>query len=134
MAKRKIQTDKQLSTKHYTQNWRLSSKSGWTQVLRKGRQFLFHMWYPSGYYCYKPGDKASETSSLTWQQTSSTSQRRRFFKEGELYTGNQWEINSKPVCKALTSYHDHLVTPSDSMQRTKGKGLLKYTNDIRPLV
>jgi len=32
-------TEKQWSTKHYTDNkrWR-----GWTQVLRKGKQFLIH--------------------------------------------------------------------------------------------
>jgi hypothetical protein len=32
-------------------------KPGWTHVLRKGRQFLLHMWHPSFYLCYKPGDK-----------------------------------------------------------------------------
>ena len=28
----------------------------WTQVLRKGTQFLLHMWHPLCYYCYKPCD------------------------------------------------------------------------------
>jgi hypothetical protein len=32
-------------------------KPGWTHVLRKGKQFLLHMWHPSFYLCYKPGDK-----------------------------------------------------------------------------
>jgi hypothetical protein len=27
-------------------------------VHRKGKQFLLHMWHPSYYYCYKPGDKS----------------------------------------------------------------------------
>ena len=27
-------------------------------MLRKGRQFLFHTWYPSCYSCYKLGDKS----------------------------------------------------------------------------
>ena len=30
-----------------------------TQVLRKGKHFLLHMQHPSGYSCYKPGDKSS---------------------------------------------------------------------------
>ena len=45
--KEKVQKDKQRSTKH-THNTMLSSNTnpsknrGWTQVLRKGRQFLLH--------------------------------------------------------------------------------------------
>ena len=31
---------------------------GWTQVLRKGKQFLLHIWHPSCYSCYKPVDKS----------------------------------------------------------------------------
>jgi len=34
-----------------TENWL------WTEMLRKGKQFLFHMWCPSCYSCYEPGDK-----------------------------------------------------------------------------
>jgi hypothetical protein len=33
-------------------------KSRWTQVLRKGKQLLLHMWHPSCYSYYKPGDKS----------------------------------------------------------------------------
>ena len=29
-----------------------------TQVLRKGKQFLAHIWHPSCYSCNKPGDKS----------------------------------------------------------------------------
>jgi hypothetical protein len=35
-----------------TNNWR------WNQVLQKGKQFMLHMWHPSCYSCYKPGDKS----------------------------------------------------------------------------
>ena len=47
MLKDKGQMDKQRSTKHYTQNKRLSNTNPTknrvrTQVLRKGRKFLFH--------------------------------------------------------------------------------------------
>jgi hypothetical protein len=35
----------------------------WTQMLRNGKQFLFHVWYPSCYSCYKPGD-------MSWQERS----------------------------------------------------------------
>ena len=46
-SKEEGQKDKQWSIKHYTENTRLnnvspSKKTGWTQVLRKGEQFLFH--------------------------------------------------------------------------------------------
>jgi hypothetical protein len=27
-------------------------------MLRKGKEFLLHMWYPSSYSCYNPGDKS----------------------------------------------------------------------------
>jgi uncharacterized membrane protein YccF (DUF307 family) len=30
----------------------------WIQVLRNGEQFLFHMWHPSCFSCYKIGDKS----------------------------------------------------------------------------
>ena len=29
---------------------------GLTQVLRKGKLYLFHNWHPSSYSCYKPAD------------------------------------------------------------------------------
>ena len=29
-----------------------------TRMLRKGKKFLLHMWHPSCYSCYKPGDKS----------------------------------------------------------------------------
>jgi len=44
--KEKIQKDKQRSTKHTYKTkdrvTRTPPKSGWTQMLRKGRQFLLH--------------------------------------------------------------------------------------------
>jgi hypothetical protein len=45
--KKKVQTNKQRSTKHYAQNQRSRNTNhtknlGWTHVLRKGKQFLLH--------------------------------------------------------------------------------------------
>jgi hypothetical protein len=51
-----------LLEKHYTENKKSSNKkptkNQWTQVLRMDKQFLLHMWHPSWYSCYKPGDKS----------------------------------------------------------------------------
>ena len=61
MIKEKGQTDKQRFTKYYTENKRLSElnlKPGETQLLWKDKQFLLHMWHPSCYSCYKPGDRS----------------------------------------------------------------------------
>ena len=56
--KEKIWKDKQWSTDHYTENKRSSNMNptknvggGRAQVLRKGKQFLLHLWHPSC-YCY----------------------------------------------------------------------------------
>jgi len=52
MAKqtKKEQKDKQWSTKHYPEtNDRATPTQLRTQVLRKGRQFLLHIWHPSCY-------------------------------------------------------------------------------------
>jgi hypothetical protein len=38
--------------------WDLHLMEGWTHMLRKGRQFLLHMWTSSCYSCFKPGDKS----------------------------------------------------------------------------
>jgi hypothetical protein len=55
--KEKGQKDKQRSTKH--RKLKIEQKSwGWTQVPRKGRQFLLHMWHSSCYSWYKLGDKS----------------------------------------------------------------------------
>jgi hypothetical protein len=35
-----------------------TKNQGWTQLLRKGKQFLLHMWYPTCYSCYNPGYKS----------------------------------------------------------------------------
>ena len=49
-----------ISTKHYTENKRLSNTNppkenlGVTQVLHKVTHFLFHSRYPSCYYCTNP--------------------------------------------------------------------------------
>jgi hypothetical protein len=45
--KKKVQKNKQRSTKHYAQNQRSRNTNptknlGWTHVLRKGKQFLLH--------------------------------------------------------------------------------------------
>ena len=37
---------------------KLSRSFGWIKVLRKGKQFLLHMWHPSYYFCYKLCDKS----------------------------------------------------------------------------
>jgi hypothetical protein len=39
------------------QNWPHKQR-GWTQILQKGYKFLLHMWHPSYYSSYKPGDKS----------------------------------------------------------------------------
>jgi hypothetical protein len=49
----------QRSIKHYTENLRSSNTGStknraWTQVHRKGKRFLFHMWHPSCCSCYNP--------------------------------------------------------------------------------
>ena len=31
---------------------------GWSRVFRNSNEFLLHMWHPSCYSCYKPGDKS----------------------------------------------------------------------------
>ena len=46
-------TQKRLSNTNTTKNRR------WTQVLRKGKQFLLHVWHPSCYSCYAP-------SNMSW--------------------------------------------------------------------
>jgi len=48
----------QRSIKHYTENQRSSNTNPtknckWNPVLRKGKQFLLHMWHQSGYSCCK---------------------------------------------------------------------------------
>ena len=63
MAKRKRTKQQKRSTKHYTENLRLSNKNRikhreWTQVLRKYKQFLLHKWHTSCYSYYKVGDKS----------------------------------------------------------------------------
>jgi hypothetical protein len=42
-----------------------------TRMLRKGKKFLLHMWHPSCYSCYKPGDKSwmKKTTGLWFWQT-----------------------------------------------------------------
>lgn len=46
-------------TKHYTKTSnKTPTENQWTQVLRMYKQFLLHMWHPSWYSCYKPGDKS----------------------------------------------------------------------------
>ena len=47
-----------------------TKKQGWTQVLRKYRQFMLHLWHPSFFSCYKPSDKSSmrkRTGLWLWQ-------------------------------------------------------------------
>ena len=51
-------TYKQRSTKHYTENKKSINTNpienrGWSEVLRKGRQFLLHKWHPSCCSRYK---------------------------------------------------------------------------------
>jgi hypothetical protein len=43
-------------------------EGGWTQVLRKGKQFLLHLWHLSCYSCYNLGDR--EIGFLTLQTYS----------------------------------------------------------------
>ena len=48
--------------------WRVSHVEhdpGWTQVPRKGNQFLFHLWYPLCYSCYKTTGKSWMKSGLS---------------------------------------------------------------------
>ena len=59
MAKITRLNDKQRSAKYYTE-YKKWSRTDFTKIggeLRKGRQFLLHMWHPSCQSCYKPGDK-----------------------------------------------------------------------------
>ena len=56
---------KQRLTKHYTENQGSSNinptkNRGWTQKLRKGWQFLLHMWHRSCYSCYETGVNKSK--------------------------------------------------------------------------
>ena len=59
MAKKQRQKDKQRSTKHYKENKKIEQHKPHCHVFRNGKQFLLHMWHPSCYSCYKPGDKSS---------------------------------------------------------------------------
>jgi hypothetical protein len=55
--------------KHYTVNKRLinmipTENREWTQVIRKGKHFLLHMWHPSCYSWYNTGDKSRMRKGL----------------------------------------------------------------------
>ena len=55
MPKRK----KDKRTNNYTDREpRTPLRRGWTQMLRKGKQFLLHYWHPWYYSSYRPGDKS----------------------------------------------------------------------------
>ena len=64
--KKKEQNFKQRSTKHSTKRpSNTSPTENWSE-LRKGGQFLFHMWHQSYYPCYISGEK-----SWTWTRKGS---------------------------------------------------------------
>ena len=50
----KGQNDKQWLTNHYPKNWATQANKNywiWTQMDRKGKQFLLYLWHPSLCYC-----------------------------------------------------------------------------------
>ena len=49
---------KKCSAKHFTESWTSSNSTKTAQVIRKSKQFLFHVWHSSCYYCCKPCEKS----------------------------------------------------------------------------
>ena len=95
MAKIKRLKDKQRSAKYYTE-YKRWSKTDFTKLggeLRKGKQFLLHMWHPSCQSCYKPGDK-------TWT------------RKGPDYNicGHLWYIYSVTVSSSWWIHHEFNLT------------------------
>ena len=70
MAKRKRTNHDLQNTTRKTKNCatRISLKKGkgWKQVLRKGKQFLFHCWHSLYYSCYKLSDVMNEERTGLW--------------------------------------------------------------------
>ena len=62
MPKRK--KDKQYIENKRSSNTDLTKNRGWTQMLRKVKQILLHMWHPSCYSCHKPGDLSWEMATI----------------------------------------------------------------------
>ena len=55
----RVRTSKERQQQHkLKKKQRKKEKKGWTNMLRKCRQFLLHIWHPSCYCFYKTGNKS----------------------------------------------------------------------------